>query len=133
MSEKKRIAISKNLENFILNLACSEKTQTAWSKHINRMMLDHITIVKTYYPYNLDPDILNCLEVISAPYKDELYSYKFGQNIQLFFYDIYYKLEKSETPPPNIKNIFLEKFMHLNLNHLESLGLVTYLQLTTKS
>ena len=96
-------------------------------------MLDHITIVKTYYPYNLDPDILNCLEVISAPYKDELYSYKFGQNIQLFFYDIYYKLEKSETPPPNIKNIFLEKFMHLNLNHLESLGLVTYLQLTTKS
>ncbi|MGN5461177.1 hypothetical protein ABVL51_20010, partial [Acinetobacter baumannii] len=74
MSEKKRISISKPLSQYISSLSRNtdntavEESNVAWSKHINRMLIDHISLLEEHtlsVLKKLDPEVLHALKMIT--------------------------------------------------------------------
>lgn len=131
MSEKKRININKNVEDFILSLVKSEDGSVTWSRHINRLLLDHIAILEDSFPNNIDPEVIELLKYISTPYVSDLSKFKYGQNYHQFFYSFYFKCEQLDILSPSQKTLFNDVFMSLEISHVEAISLITFLQLST--
>lgn len=137
MSEKKRISISKPLSQYISSLSRNtdntavEESNVAWSKHINRMLIDHISLLEEHtlsVLKKLDPEVLHALKMITKSHSESLYLYKYGQDIHKFIFSIYVDEFGLNEMDATIKHALIEDFTKLRLTKVESLALISYLQ-----
>ncbi|EJB8578615.1 MULTISPECIES: hypothetical protein [Acinetobacter] len=137
MSEKKRISISKPLSQYISSLSRNtdntavEESNVAWSKHINRMLIDHISLLEEHtlsVLKKLDPEVLHALKMITKSHSESLFLYKYGQDIHKFIFSIYVDEFGLNEMDATIKHALIEDFTKLNLTKIESLALISYLQ-----
>lgn len=137
MSEKKRISISKPLSQYISSLSRNtentavEESNVAWSKHINRMLIDHISLLEEHtlsVLKKLDPEVLHALKMITKSHSESLFLYKYGQDIHKFIFSIYVDEFGLNEMDATIKHALIEDFTKLRLTKLESLALISYLQ-----
>ncbi|HFC9456446.1 TPA: hypothetical protein ACF0SF_003404 [Acinetobacter nosocomialis] len=137
MSEKKRISISKPLSQYISSLSRNtdntavEESNVAWSKHINRMLIDHISLLEEHtlsVLKKLDPEVLHALKMITKSHSESLFLYKYGQDIHKFIFSIYVDEFGLNEMDATIKHALIEDFTKLRLTKVESLALISYLQ-----
>ncbi len=137
MSEKKRISISKPLSQYISSLSRNtdntavEESNVAWSKHINRMLIDHISLLEEHtlsVLKKLDPEVLHALKMITKSHSESLFLYKYGQDIHKFIFSIYVDEFGLNEMDATIKHTLIEDFTKLRLTKVESLALISYLQ-----
>lgn len=137
MSEKKRISISKPLSQYISSLSRNtdntavEESNVAWSKHINRMLIDHISLLEEHtlsVLKKLDPEVLHALKMITKSHSESLFLYKYGQDIHKFIFSIYVDEFGLNEMDATIKHALIEDFTKLNLTKIESLALISYMQ-----
>ncbi|HFG6948923.1 hypothetical protein U2F15_15760 [Acinetobacter baumannii] len=137
MSEKKRISISKPVSQYISSLSCStantdaEESNVSWSKHINRMLIDHISLLEEHTATvlkKIDPEVVQALKIITKSHSEALFLYKYGQDIQKFIFSIYVDEFGLNEMDAAIKHTLIEDFTKLSLTKIESLALISYLQ-----
>ena len=137
MSEKKRISISKPLSQYISSLSRNtdntavEESNVAWSKHINRMLIDHISLLEEHtlsVLKKLDPEVLHALKMITKSHSESLLLDKYGQDIHKFIFSIYFDEFGLNDMDATIKHVLIEDFTKLSLTKIESLALISYLQ-----
>ncbi|WP_455803188.1 hypothetical protein [Acinetobacter guillouiae] len=137
MSEKKRISISKPLSQYISSLSRNtdntavEENNVAWSKHINRMLIDHISLLEEHtlsVLKKLDPEVLHALKMITKSHSESLFLYKYGQDIHKFIFSIYVDGFGLNEMDATIKHALIDDFTKLRLTKVESLALISYLQ-----
>ncbi|WP_171493715.1 hypothetical protein [Acinetobacter radioresistens] len=137
MSEKKRISISKPLSQYISSLSRNtdntavEESNVAWSQHINRMLIDHISLLEEptlSVLKKLDPEVLHALKMITKSHSESLFLYKYGQDIHKFIFSIYVDEFGLNEMDATIKHALIEDFTKLRLTKVESLALISYLQ-----
>ena len=137
MSEKKRISISKPLSQYISSLSRNtdntavEESNVAWSKHINRMLIDHISLLEEHtlsVLKKLDPEVLHALKLITKSHSESLFLYKYGQDMHKFIFSIYVDEFGLNEMDATIKHALIEDFTKLRLTKVESLALISYLQ-----
>lgn len=137
MSEKKRISISKPLSQYISSLSHNtdntegEVSNVAWSKHINRMLIDYISLLEEHtlsVLKKLDPEVLHALKMITKSHSESLFLYKYGQDIHKFIFSIYVDEFGLNEMDATIKHALIEDFTKLRLTKVESLALISYLQ-----
>lgn len=137
MSEKKRISISKPVSQYISSLSCStantdaEESNVSWSKHINRMLIDHISLLEEHTATvlkKIDPEVVQALKIITKSHSEALFLYKYGQDIQKFIFSIYVDEFGLNEMDAAIKHALIEDFTKLSLTKIESLALISYLQ-----
>ncbi|WP_155393308.1 hypothetical protein [Acinetobacter nosocomialis] len=137
MSEKKRISISKPLSQYISSLSRNtdntavEESNVAWSKHINRMLIDHISLLEEHtlsVLKKLDPEVPHALKMITKSHSESLFLYKYGQDIHKFIFSIYVDEFGLNEMDATIKHALIEDFTKLRLTKVESLALISYLQ-----
>ncbi len=85
MSEKKRISISKPVSQYISSLSRStantdaEESNVSWSKHINRMLIDYISLLEEHTASvlkKIDPEVVQALKIITKSHSESLFLYK---------------------------------------------------------
>lgn len=137
MSEKKRISISKPVSQYISSLSRStantdaEESNVSWSKHINRMLIDHISLLEEHTASvlkKIDPEVVQALKIITKSHSEALFLYKYGQDIQKFIFSIYVDEFGLNEMDATIKHVLIEDFTKLSLTKIESLALISYLQ-----
>ncbi|WP_173912926.1 hypothetical protein [Acinetobacter sp. Marseille-Q1618] len=131
MSDKKRISINAKVDEYIRRLPQiieNDRNRIVWSKHINRLILDHLAVLHDYYPNYLNERIIVVLKQISFPFINELNDYHYGMNVHDFFDSLLYKAEQLGILDAESKLIFVNEFSNTILSPLESLSLVSYLQ-----
>ena len=137
MSEKKRISISKPVSQYISSLSRStantdaEESNVSWSKHINRMLIDYISLLEEHTASvlkKIDPEVVQALKIITKSHSEALFLYKYGQDIQKFIFSIYVDEFGLNEMDATIKHVLIEDFTKLSLTKIESLALISYLQ-----
>ena len=137
MSEKKRISISKPVSQYISSLSRStantdaEESNVSWSKHINRMLIDYISLLEEHTASvlkKIDPEVVQALKIITKSHSESLFLYKYGQDIHKFIFSIYFYEFGLNDMDATIKHVLIEDFTKLSLTKIESLALISYLQ-----
>ncbi len=108
-----------------------EESNVAWSKHINRMLIDHISLLEEHtlsVLKKLDPEVLHALKMITKSHSESLFLYKYGQDIHKFIFSIYVDEFGLNEMDATIKHALIEDFTKLRLTKVESLALISYLQ-----
>ena len=131
MSEKRKISISNEVSSFIESLERTKKeidqNQIAWSMHINRTISDYIKIVQSNLPPHFSQSTFTALKYICSPFINELYKFKYGDDLQQVIYSFYFELEKSVDIPEDIKKEILDIFMVSEITHIEAVSIVNFL------